>query len=126
MRETDHLPIDPLGQLGKAIRPAASPAPDVVKPFETGDHSQGIANTDAAVQTIVDTLRKKAEVTPGDAEEWTGIYTMACSKVMSDAEAKEFFAAAMKWYEKTSTQAEPLTVELVLDDEYTRALLGCI
>lgn len=69
MRSTNDNPIDPLGQIGKAIKPAAPSKPDTVKPFETGDHSL-IGNTDKVIESIAETLRKKPEATPGSYEDW--------------------------------------------------------
>lgn len=96
MKTTQDLPLDPLGGLGAPIRPS-KPAPvDTVKPFETGDHGKHIGNADKAIESIVETLRKKSEVTPGSVEEWAEL----------DLE-------------------EPIVVELVFD-EYSMRLLGCI
>ena len=69
MRSVNDNPIDPIGTLGDPIRPAAPKPADVVRPFETVPHE--IANVDAAIESIADTLRKKC--TAGKAEEWEGL-----------------------------------------------------
>jgi len=76
MRETDHLPIDPLGQLGKAIKPVAPPPPDPVKAFEQINDGQ------KALETIAETIRKQITpdssfglpiVTDGQLADWEGL-----------------------------------------------------
>ncbi|HEY8879189.1 MAG TPA: hypothetical protein VIN03_16595 [Roseateles sp.] len=67
MKTTQDLPLDPLGGLGAPIRPTKPAAPDPIKQFEH------INDQNKAVQTIADTLRKKAEVMPGAVEEWQGL-----------------------------------------------------
>lgn len=59
MRSTNDLPINPLGSLGAPIRPAAPPAPDVVKPFEQQNHDL-LNDQSKALETIAETLRKKS------------------------------------------------------------------
>jgi hypothetical protein len=60
MRSTPDLPVDPIGNLGQAIKPTPAAKPDTARPFETGDHSL-ISDHSKAVQSIADTLRKKHE-----------------------------------------------------------------
>jgi hypothetical protein len=69
MRSVNDNPIDPIGTLGEPIRPAAPKPADATRPFETAPHE--IANVDTAIESIVDTLRKKC--TAGKAEEWEGL-----------------------------------------------------
>jgi hypothetical protein len=58
MRSTPDLPVDPIGNLGQAIKPTPAIKPDTVKPFERGDHSL-ISDHSRARESIADTLRKK-------------------------------------------------------------------
>jgi hypothetical protein len=69
MRSTNDNPIDPIGTLGEPIRPTPPKPADTTRPFETVPHE--IANVDAAIESIADTLRKKC--TAGKAEEWEGL-----------------------------------------------------
>jgi len=57
MRSTNE-PQDRDLTLGSPIRPAAPAKPDVIKPFEAGDHSVGLGNQSKAIETMLDTLRK--------------------------------------------------------------------
>jgi hypothetical protein len=77
MKTTHDNPVDPLGSLGAPIRPAAPAKPDVIKPFEAGDHSQGIANADKVMQPIVDTLTKQPEPDYDMAADFADAYTRA-------------------------------------------------
>lgn len=60
MRTTNDNPVDPLGTLGPAVKPATPPAPDPVKAFEH------INDQTTAIQTVADTLRKKQAAAPAD------------------------------------------------------------
>lgn len=59
--------------LGAPIRSDAPKPPDVVKPFEAVPHE--LADPTSAIESIVETLRKKSGVTvePGHAEDWEGM-----------------------------------------------------
>lgn len=61
MRQTNDNPVDPLGNLGAPIRPAAPTAPDRVKDFEQAADRPLIGDHSKAVQSIADTLRRKVE-----------------------------------------------------------------
>lgn len=63
MKTTNDLPLDPLGTLGPAIKPATPATPDPVRVFEQQTDRPLIADQSKAVQTIADTLRKKQEAT---------------------------------------------------------------
>lgn len=63
MRTNPDTSADTLPTLGPAIKPAKPAEPDPVGEFHGKPHEL-IGNTDAAVQTIVDTLRKKASELP--------------------------------------------------------------
>lgn len=70
MREVNDNPVDPLGNLGPAIKPKAAPAPDPIKSFEQ------INDGHKALETIAETLRKQLGtviVSDGQAEDWEGL-----------------------------------------------------
>ncbi len=59
MRSTTDNPVDPLGTLGKAIKPTAPAAPDPVKSFESATDLPLIADHKTVAETIAETLRRK-------------------------------------------------------------------
>lgn len=79
MKSTNDNPVDPLGSLGQVIRPTKPAEPDPIKAFEH------IADTDKALESIAETLRRKAApvpvITDGQESDWEGIcmdeYTLA-------------------------------------------------
>lgn len=81
MKTTPEHPVDTLPPLGSPIRPSAPKPLDVVRPFETVPHE--IADTTSAIETIVETLRKKqAAEEPGKAEDWEGLCLDAYSRAL--------------------------------------------
>ena len=63
MREVNDNPVDPLGTLGHPIKPSPIAKPDTMKPFESGTWTPAgthIENHAKALETIVETLRKKS------------------------------------------------------------------
>lgn len=110
MRSTTDNPVDPLGNLGPAIKPKAAPAPDPVKVFEQQRDRPLIGNTSNAMDTIAETLKKSSLPTVSDGQEsdWEGI----CARpVTFDFTAEE--AAALKQAQKDI-------------EDYMARLLGCI
>lgn len=79
MREVNEPKADDLGQLGQVIRPTKPAEPDPVREFEL------ISDHNAALESIAETLRRKASpvpvITEGDVGDWEGIcmdeYTLA-------------------------------------------------
>ena len=64
MRTTNDNPIDPLGQLGKAVKQPAAAKPDTMKPFESGTWTPAgshIANAKSAQQTIAEALAPRKQ-----------------------------------------------------------------
>lgn len=58
MREVNDNPVDPLGSLGPAVKPATPTAPDQFKAFEH------INDSTKAMESVADTLRKKQAAAP--------------------------------------------------------------
>ncbi len=61
MRSTNDNPLDPLGQLGQAIKPATVAKPDPVRQFEQPTDRPLIADHSKALEAVRDTLRGKHE-----------------------------------------------------------------
>lgn len=57
MKSTNDNPIDPLGTLGQVIRQPT--APDPIKSFESQSDRPLISDAGKALESIVDTLKKK-------------------------------------------------------------------
>lgn len=75
MRSTNDNPIDSLGSIGAPIRQPAPAKPDPVRPFEQGDHSNGIGDHSKALESIAETIRKQLPVIVSDGQEadWEGL-----------------------------------------------------
>lgn len=79
MKTNHDNPTDDLGQLGQVIRPTKPAEPDPVREFEL------LGDQNAALESIAETLRRKASpvpvITEGDVGDWEGIcmdeYTLA-------------------------------------------------
>lgn len=71
MKSVHDNPIDPLGQIGKPIRPEPPKKPDPVREFEH------IGDTSKALDTMAETLRKTGTPAPviddGQASDWEGL-----------------------------------------------------
>lgn len=94
MKSTNDNPLDPLGNLGAPIRPTKPAAPDVVKPFEHGDHSL-IGDSNKALESIAETLRKQLPiVSDGQAEDWEGLCVPAPAASVSTLSTAELQALA--------------------------------
>ncbi len=129
MRTNPDTPIDPLGQLGKAIKPAAAPVPDANRAFEQATDRPLIGNADPAIKSIVDTLKRKQNERDEDygcdlkqSPIFTGVYVY--STTPEEQAAISDLANWMRWMSAELQGVED--ARAALGDPYTRALLGCI